>query len=179
MARRRIFVHLPIFITCFATLCCSSLVGGSEQADVFVVYPNATRVWSGPVGDTTQLRYHLDAPYPASNVISWIAARLQKANWTALANDFLNPDLSPSRMRNWDGGFLEGLKDPGICVHMWTGDWKDPNGNIVRYIFRYRHRGCDTLDLTELEVTVIYMPATVVHRIQKVIGQSKKERRAE
>jgi len=175
MARRHIFVALSLILVFCGSLRFYRLADGSEKTDALILYPDATGVWSGRVGETRQLRYHLDVRYPASDVIDRISTKLREADWEPLTYDFLNPNLPPSRMRNWDGGFLEGLKQPETCVHLWAGDWKDASGDIVRYMFRYKHHGCGTSDLTDLEVIGVYMPATVARQTQQAIEQSKKK----
>jgi hypothetical protein len=178
MARRRELVALSLIVVFCGSLSFDRLAEGSEKTDALILYPGAKAVWSGIVGETRQLRYHLDVRYPASNVIDRITAQLREADWEPLSYDFLNPGLPPSRLRNWDGGFLEGLNQPETCVHLWAGDWKDASGDIVRYMFRYRHHGCATSDLTDLEVIGVYVPATVARQAQQATEQSKKKLKA-
>jgi len=73
---------------------------------------------------------------------------------------------------NWDGGFLESLKHPDVCVHMWTGNWKNDSGDVVRYILRYKHQDCGTSDLTDLEVIGAYVPASAARETQQIIERS-------
>lgn len=156
-----------------AGICCQGRVSAAETTDALLSYPGATEVWSGTVGQTGQLRYHVKSRYPARNVIDFISTRLREAGWKPLAYDFLNPTLPASRLMSWDGGFLESLKHRDVCVHMWTGNWNNASGDVVRYILQYKHRGCGTSDLTDLEVIGVYVPASVVRRTQHIIERSK------
>jgi len=174
MPCRKISPALLLFILLSAGVCYHGLVSSAEKTDALISYPDATEVWSGRVGETRQLRYHVNIRYPAINVIDFISRRLQEAGWKRLAYDFLNRDLPPSRLRNWDGGFLESLKHPEVCVHLWTDNWKNDSGDVVRYMLRYKQRGCGTSDLTDLEVIGVYVPAAVARQTQQFIEQSKK-----
>jgi hypothetical protein len=171
--RRVLSTTLLFFALLGASVCCQSPVNGAEGADALLSYPDATGVWSGSVGQTSQLRYHVNARYPAGNVIDFISSRLREAGWKPLAYDFLNPTLPASRLMSWEGDFLESLKHPDVCVHMWTGNWKNDSGDVVRYILRYKHHGCGTSDLTDLEVIGVYFPASVARQTQQIIERSK------
>jgi len=150
------------------------LVNAAEHPDAFLTYPNAANVWTGSVGSTDQLTYDVVAKYQASHVIGWISRKLQKAGWEPLVYDFLNPGLPSSRVTGWQE-FLDGTKDPTLCVHQWIGDWKDAAGNIVRYLFRYTQLECGTSDLTDLAVSAVYVPAAAARQAEQMFGQQEKE----
>ena len=52
-----------------------------EHTDAFIVYPRATRIWSGNVEGWSELTYHVKEAFPASSVIGWISYKLQKQGW--------------------------------------------------------------------------------------------------
>ncbi len=174
MVPLRIHLILLFAIAFCGGLCSYRLANASEQSDALILYPNARDVRSEQQGGTDQLINHVDAVYPASGVIDWISEKLQSTGWQPLMYDFLNPGLPSSHSQGWTY-FLHGLADPEVCVHQWLGDWKDASGNIVRYGFRYQHRGCDTSNLSDLEVVAIYIPADVARKTQQVFEQWKKE----
>jgi hypothetical protein len=157
---------------------CASLRGGlviaAEPSDALLTSPNATNVWTGTVGWSDQLTYHVDAKFPAAEVIDSISHKLQKAGWEPLKYDFLDPALPSSQVSGWQE-FPHGIKDPKLCVHQWLGDWKDAAGNIVRYTFRYKHPGCDTSDLKDLEVSAAYVRAAAVQQARQMFKQLEKQ----
>jgi len=155
----------------------------SEYPDALLVYPDAKDVRSGKREATEELEYHVDAKFPASNVIGWISHKLQGTGWKPLTHDFLNPNLPSSQAQGWQD-FLAGPKAPGSCIHQWIGNWRDVSGNFVRYALRYTQTECGAPDLTdlrsvpkltELEVTAAYVPAAVARQMQEAVEQFKRE----
>jgi len=146
-----------------------------EASAALIQYRNATGVWSGPRGGTSQLTYQLDVPYPGKRVIGWISKRLHKAGWQPLAYDLLNPNVSPTQMRAWHE-FIDGTKYPDTAVRIWGGDWQDAAGNIVEYWFRYTDTSaCCVSTPTDLGVSAIYAPAALVKQTQGSFEQLRKE----
>ena len=132
-------------------------VEAAEPPAALMVYPGASD--SLYVASRSTLSYHVDAKFPATVVIQWVSGNLQKAGWKPLEHDFLNPDSPSSLSHSWQY-FLDGTKDPILCVHQWLGDWKDASGNIVVYAFRYEEQpDCSTDGLIDLLVAGWYYPA--------------------
>jgi len=125
-------------------------------------------------GGMDKLTYDVVAEFPASAVIGWISKKLERAGWEPLKYDFLNPGLQSSQVTGWTY-FLDGTKDPIQCVHQWLGQWKDAAGNFVDYGFRYKRVGCETSDLTDLEVNAEYVPAAAFRQEQKMLEEWKNE----
>ena len=171
-------------------LVCSGLHNGGQQladaaesSTALLLDPSATDVLSSERGGTDQLSYHVDAKFPASNVIGWISQKLREAGWQPLAYDFLNPKIPSSQVRGWEE-FLDGTSQPMSCIHQWLGNWKDASGDIVTYAFRYTQVGCSASELsdpevvsnlTDLQVAAIYSPAAVAQQQLQAAEQFEKE----
>lgn len=171
--RARRFVLVPLLFLLIGGAPCYGVGGVLVSTSALKAYPGATKIESREGKDFAQLTYHVNADFPASDLIRWISNGLEGTHWKPLEYDYLNPELPASRVRNWDGGFLKSLKQPGICVHLWFGYWQDAAGDIVGYTLRYEHPGCGTSALRDLEVVGTYMPADAAHRYQRFIQERK------
>lgn len=103
-----------------------------------------------------------------SAVMDTISKELVERGWKPLAYDYLDPSR-PARS-DW-GEQLKSVKHPEICVHLTMRDWEDPSQNVVRYIFRYERRGCDTSHLTDLLVFGVHTEAPTVRAEQQAVEE--------
>ena len=149
-------------------------VEGAEHPAALILYPDATAIKFDERGGADRLSYHINSKYPATPVIELISNKLQNAGWKPLRYDVLDPHIPSSHVKGWQE-FLQGTKEPILCIHQWLGDWKDPSGNIVSYGFRYKNPKCNTLTLTDLEVNAWYTSAAVVRQTLEDVEKFKKD----
>lgn len=173
MTRRTLFFGLPAFMLIVIVWNPSLAIGGNA-GNSLIAYPGAKGLRRpGKAGQIERLSYHLDISYPATGMIDFISGKLQRAGWKPLSYDFFDPKTYPAGMRKW-GYYLESLKHPVICIHTWIGDWKDDSGDVVRYTFFYKHRGCRTSDLSGIEVIGMYVPAAVARQIGELVQKDRR-----
>jgi len=171
LRRTRVGFLFVILVFVVQTLGSMQLANAAEDNPALIVYPGGTGVMAHTRGGMDQLTYDVVAEFPAADVIGWISHKLERAGWEPLKYDFLNPGLQSSQVTGWEY-FLDGIKDPIQCIHQWLGQWKDAAGNFVDYGFRYKRSGCETSDLTDLEVNAEYIPAAV---FRQMLEELKKE----
>lgn len=177
MERRALFLCLLSLILIGAIVCTSGIAASRKAGNPLVVYPSAKGVQrSGKIGESEHLSYHVAVSYPATNVIDLISGKLQRAGWKPLAYNYFDPKTYAAGMRKW-GYYLESLKHPDVCIHTWIGDWKDDSGDVVRYMFLYRGRGCGTSDLTEIKVIGLYVPAAAARQMRATVQRLRDESR--
>ncbi len=176
-----LFRHIPLTVLLCIVICTGQYNGrqqveAAERPAALILYPGATDIRFDERGDGDTVSYHVTSKFPATPVIELISYKLKKAGWEPLKYYFLNPnpDLPSSHVTGWTY-FFDGTKDPTQCVHQWSGDWKDPSGNIVTYMFRYEQLGCSTLALTDLEVLGVYATADVARQTQQFWEKWKKD----
>jgi hypothetical protein len=172
------FRRWTCLVVCFVIGCAwqsvvqPQFVHAAARSDSLLLYPTATRVWSRN-GAIEQLEYHVNVKFPATEVVSWVSERLQKAGWKPLDYDFLNPHISP--LPGWEQ-FYATPKPPPVCVHQWMNNWRNPSGEVVRYVFRYE-QPCgasslnDTSVLRDLLVVGTFYPRSILPQLQKIIEQ--------
>jgi hypothetical protein len=153
---------------------CRGAVGHnpSGYSDALISYPGAKDVKFFEQNGTTQLIYEVEAKFPASGLIGRISYELEEKGWQALTYDYLNPDLPSSQVQGWTK-FIDATKPTEQIVHQWLGDWKDDSENIVRYAFRYGYPKDGAPNLTDLEVSAIYIPAALAKQGQEAVGKFK------
>ena len=173
------FREIPLaFLLCIAIS--AGLYNGRQQVEAaehpaaLILYPGATEIRFDERWGRDTVSYHVTSKFPATTVIELISNKLQKAGWEPMKYDFLNPGSPSSQTIGWTY-FWKGINEPGVCVHQWLGDWKDPFGNIISYGFRYEQPGCSTLGLTDLLVIGVYAPAAVARQEQHALEQWKKD----
>jgi len=130
----------------------------SEYAAALLAHPQAKDVEFFKRDGTDQLTYRLEEKFPASGIIGWTSQKLREMGWEPLSYDYLNPHLPSSHVKGWDK-FGDATRPTEYTVHQWGADWKDRSENIVRYVFRYSYPRGGPPNLTDLEVTAVYIPA--------------------
>jgi len=149
---------------------------GDQPAFGFYVFPTAATISSGLYGGRSQLEYHVQAKYPAREVIRWISDKLKTAGWQTVDYDVLNPEIRPSQARQWLK-IIDGHRSHELYVQSWGGYWRDRAGNFVMYAFRYSDPSECTDHLTDLEVNAAYLRAEDVRSLVHDTGQWDKGQR--
>jgi hypothetical protein len=147
-----------------------------QRPPELVVYDGATAVRGTAERDGRYtLTYRVDALFPAAPVVDRIRSLFPGDRWQPLAQDWLNPGNPSGHSRGWSE-FIDATKTPKTDVHAWSAEWKDTAGNIVMYSLRYdsvvssASLTRETPDNSDLEVTVIFIPAAVVSAMRKELG---------
>jgi len=125
-----------------------------------IVFPDATFVSFNQLGESTQVLYQVNTPYPAEEVLKYINTRLVHDRWIPLQNDYLNPGIRSSHVRGW-GSFIDGTTLPKTKVRQWLAQWKNPEGDIVWFRFQYRSGVVGVEDLNTLRVAGTYVPRQI------------------
>lgn len=143
-----------------------ALVG--EQAGLVVITgaKDVTQVNSG--WGTTQVSYTDARKFPAAEALSELSGKLKASGWTELKEDAFNPG-KPSGQ----GWTTFGDRD-GKEVRQWMADWKDSNGNVVRYELTYTFPA-NSRELGPLNVVGIFTPAALY---QKQLEEIRKDKAA-
>ena len=121
-------------------------------------YDEFTRIRDGGV---EQQSYRLVAPYPAEAVIEEVSGRIEASGWRAQSGDFLNPGAEDSHASGWKD-FIDSTTSPESEGQRWMADWRDRQGNLVRYVFEYRTFKGDKPDTSALRIHSLYIPSSVV-----------------
>jgi len=150
-----------------------TLGSASEQPDALLEYPYSTRVERTTRSGIDELSYHVEAKFPARDVIAWISEQLQRSNWQPLDYDFMNPKLDVP-VRRWNQ--IRDIRTPDLCIYAWGGYWEDAANNVVMYGFRYHDPQCHPISVTDLEVIAAYLPAAVAKQLQKTPQQFESNR---
>jgi hypothetical protein len=118
------------------------------------------------------IRYELLQAYPAEPTLKAIRERLESRGWVPLANDWLNPTDPSSHTMGW-GFFIDGLRHPEPVVDQWMAQWRNANGDIILYEFRYESpgqslpRNPDRPNNDKLRVTGMLAPAPLARRMME------------
>jgi hypothetical protein len=164
-------------------LCTGLLIGCSRpQSPALITYPGASDVSFRESAGADHLTYHVNARFPAENVIGLVSKELQKDGWKISAHDDSNPDMPSIQVAAW-ADVIFGSGESEQCAERWGADWRNESGDFVQYFFNYFYPmpdsppfcNRDKLTLTDLEVDAIYAPAPVFRRDLKVLEQFKKE----
>jgi hypothetical protein len=83
------------------------------------------------IDGTPQVNYQVTTCYPGDEVIKEIEQKMTEKNWKLLTEDFLNPGLKSTR--KWS----QFRDTKNNYIYQIIEDWKDAQGNIVRYGLRY------------------------------------------
>jgi hypothetical protein len=131
----------------------------------FVMLADATAVhWS-----EDSLTYRVRDPYPAVMAISEIDASLKARGWTPLSEDVMNPGNPTSIADGWEGwrSFRDSTRGPDTTVHVWMGQWKDANGDVVTTDLAYTSAGDHLQPQNDLlQVMFKFLSADVVRHYQ-------------
>lgn len=119
-----------------------------------------------------QVIYSTESEYPAEDVLSFISAELKKRGWKTLPQDFLNPEIPSSHQRGWTF-FEDHTKKPWTGVYAWNVDWENGSHDIVTYVLRYKSPDNSTLNLKDLQVIALFIPADIATKMKRDAVNSK------
>ncbi|MFA6434985.1 MAG: hypothetical protein WCW52_09850 [Elusimicrobiales bacterium] len=128
----------------------------AQYSKALIVLPGAMEVKYSKYRGTDQVFYKLTESYPASQALKQISAQLKVSGWIALKEDALNPGTPTSHVIGW-----ENYIDKTGKVYQWLADWKNENGDMLRYALQYRSTKTGTQISDMLQVTVIFSPAAI------------------
>lgn len=86
---------------------------------------------------STWVTYEIEETYPGAKTLGQISERLQRAGWSPLKNDWLNPRAVTSHVRGWFF-FVDPRSKPPAAVHRWSAPWRNAAGDIVFYELHYQ-----------------------------------------
>ena len=140
--------------------------------DILIVLPGAQKVQYPRTYDGS-VSYELAVAHPATDVISEIRARLEKAGWKAAPDDMMNPGMENSHVRGWMD-YVDGTKGDA-AVFLWSAAWESPRGDRVEYwlTYEYPKDSGPTRARPPLQVTALYFTAPRVNRIREQVRQSE------
>ena len=130
------------------------------------------------------MNYHVNAKFPAADVIGSISEKLAKEGWRASQHDELNPGGYSGDIAVWRQRIL-GSGQKERCAESWMRDWRSASGDFLRYGLVYECRvpevanevpvcKCDTSKLTDLEVNGVYMPAKTHQELLEAFDRFEK-----
>jgi hypothetical protein len=143
--------------------------------DFFVVVPGATGITQSVFQGKDQIIYHLQAEYPADDVLGAISGRLKQLGWEPLKEDWINPGLPSSLVRGW-AYYEDSTTKPASSVRTWSADWENSSHDILTYMLDYtcpENLCASTLNLHDLRVVAIHIPADLAKRIKASIPRDK------
>ena len=108
---------------------------------------------------SVQLSYIVKEQYPATQVIKKISNKLTEMNWKPLKEDLLNPGILSSHTKGWEK-FEDLSQKQSKIIKQWIGDWKNKDGNTVRYVLVYQNKKDENENLSLLQVNAIYLPVS-------------------
>ncbi len=115
---------------------------------IAVVAPDA-----GPVTHLVEadggLSYSLLKPHPPAEVLGAIRNHIQRLGWAPVETDFADPSSMNSHVLGW-GCKTSSLRDDD-SGYAWCGDWRSPDGEVVRFVIVYRFP--EGLLLTDVHAT--------------------------
>lgn len=120
------------------------------------------------------ISYTLVEEYPATRSLEAIKEELKKSGWRPLQNDYLNPHISSSHITGWND-FLDATETPKVKVHQWLAQWQDAKGNVVWYQLQYRYPAGGAPDLSTLDLSATYAPASVARQMQTQTFETQKD----
>ncbi len=113
---------------------------------------------------TYQVKYKIDACYPAIKVIETIVSEMKKQGWKRLEFDSLNPKIKLNHARAPGGMWSDFSDQDGNNISQWIEDWEDPQKNIVRYGLKYQTKSKVNENTCSLEVVVIFLPFKILEK---------------
>jgi hypothetical protein len=132
------------------------------------VVPGATSLQQTVFQGKDQIIYRLKCEYPAEDVLNAIRTRLKQVGWKPLREDWLNPGLPSSFVRGWTY-YEDSTTKPATSVRSWNADWENSSHDILTYMLDYTCQDnlcASTLNLHDLRVVVIHVPAEIAKRIK-------------
>jgi len=166
MKRRIITNSLIICFVLFSLLAgCKARPQIYNHSQAFIILNKAEGIFCDfRDGGAIQLSYKLKEDYPALSVLKEISNHLEGAGWRPLKENYLNPGLPSSHVKGWSD-FEEATR--------WMGAWEDKYGNIVTYIFSYEYPKNKKKNLSSLQISAIYEPASLVALIKQELKKQK------
>jgi hypothetical protein len=139
-----------------------------HYSDALMVYPEAKQVqWAKPEWRKSQVMdeviCQVDVDYPAESVISWISDQLKGRGWQARDEDYWNPGLPTSQVRDWTQS-ADATVQPQATVYQWNGQWDNGSGDITDYFLRYEYPPHGEYTL---RVIAIFTPTSIAKQIPK------------
>jgi len=174
-ARIRFASFVFLSSTCICSWCQHSPNRDGKTPSFFVVVPGATGVKQSIFQGKDQIIYHVQSEYPADDVLSTISVRLKKRGWRPLREDWLNPGLPSSRVRGWSY-FEDATRKPATSVRAWSENWENRTHDILVYMLDYTcpdNQCSSTLNLRDLRVVAILIPADLAKRIKASLPRDK------
>ncbi len=169
---RKIISTILLYLVVSLNICSS--VQATEYPDSLFTVDEAFDVHFTKLHGTDQLSYHIDAKYPALDVIVNIKAQLAELGWIPLEESFLNPGIPTSHVRGWSN-FEDATGERLRVVYSWWGDWTNDRGEIVTYVLRYDYPKNEQPVLGTLDVTAIFMSKEKVEEYISLKPLMKKE----
>jgi hypothetical protein len=147
-------------------------------------YQGATDVSFREFGGADHVNYHVNAKFPAADVIGSISEKLAKEGWRASQHDELNPGGYSGDIAVWRQRIL-GSGQKERCAENWTRDWRNAPGDFLRYELVYDCPvpevanevpvcRCDPSILHDLEVEGVYERASVFQEGMRAIEEFEK-----
>jgi hypothetical protein len=157
----RLLILLVALVLLFCNAAFGQQVKSAEGESSFsVIVSGATNVIRHELrGGRQQMSYHVQAEYPAQDVLDTIRRELKQRGWSPLPADFFNPGVASSIVRGWDY-YEDHASKPKTSVRVWQADWRRQR-ELVTYRLEYRCPGtlcASTYDLRDLRVIAIYIP---------------------
>jgi hypothetical protein len=145
---------------------CQIRVDAENPPKCLVLLPSAFEVKYTPFEGTSQLVYRAYVDYPAEPAIKTISKTLRKEGWTPLDSDYWNPTIPSSHRRGWQQ-FQDSTASPTTTVNQWMAQWQNPKGDLVSYTLEYRYPADGKLELNNLRVIAIFIPAALAEKMPK------------
>jgi len=138
------------------------------------VAPSVDRIRENGIHD---LVYEVDESYPAPRFIGALQDALRTGGWSVPTIDPLNPEQGPSVVeRNWarwtDTGRPSAVEK--MFVRDWQCEWLSSQGQLVRYVLRYR-RASPADSWSRMEVVAVYWPSEVLAAEQARLKTSPRQ----
>ena len=159
MLNRRAVVSAPLVVVMCGLLAgCQRAVSAPRHSDALVIARFAGDVAFTRSQGQEQMRYDVQAEFPAEDVLSFVRTELARRNWKPLRNDYFHPSVVSSQVRGWQQFDNAG---PGQPARQWTGQWEDESHNIVSYNLVFHTARDGSPDLHTLHVTGVFTPADI------------------
>ena len=167
--------QMLVIVAVLAALSLGCSPSSPQQADAvhpdfLIVLPGAQNVKYSDDYDGSVF-YQLDVAHPATEVISEIRGRLERAGWKAAPDDMMNPGSENSHVRGWMN-YIDGTKGDAQ-VFLWAAAWASPRGDRVEYWLKYEYpKGGGPMDVRPpLQLNALYFTEPTVNRIREHVGK--------
>jgi hypothetical protein len=141
-----------------------------------LIYPKSENVRYNQQQGAWWAYYDVKVQYPADDVLRFIRGKLEGLGWSPLKEDIFNPGEPSSHITGWRD-FVDGRTTPKTKVHQWLAQWKDPQGNVVWYVLKYRHPVGKSSIPNTMSVVATYYPASIVQQQLKWVQDEKNKKK--